>query len=41
MNRCGNEKDILIVDNAVHASSIVVDTEGYQKKLDEFIGKYI
>ncbi|MBR6391886.1 MAG: alpha/beta hydrolase [Eubacterium sp.] len=40
-NLCGNEKDILIVDNAVHASSIVVDTEGYQKKLDEFIDKYI
>lgn len=38
---CGNEKDILIVEGAVHASSIVADTEGYLAKLTEFIDKYI
>ena len=38
---CGNEKDMFIVPNATHAESVVKDTEGYYKKLDEFLGKYL
>lgn len=38
---CGNEKDILIVEGAIHASSIVVGTEKYLAKLTGFIDKYL
>ncbi len=38
---CSNEKDMFIVPPALHAESVVKDTEGYYKKLDEFIGKYL
>ena len=38
---CGNEKELFIVPPALHAESVVKDTEGYYKKLDEFLGKYL
>lgn len=38
---CAAEKDILIVDGAEHAQSIAKDEDGYHKKLDEFISKYL
>lgn len=38
---CKAEKDIFIVDGAEHAKSIVKDENGYHKKLDEFIAKYL
>ncbi len=38
---CTTEKDMLIVEPAKHAESIVQDTEGYHKKLNEFLDKYI
>ncbi len=38
---CGSEKELFIVDGAKHAESVVVDPEGYYKKLDEVIEKYV
>ncbi|MGN1201858.1 MAG: alpha/beta hydrolase [Eubacterium sp.] len=38
---CQNEKELFLVENAPHAESIRVDEEGYHKKLDEFIEKYL
>ena len=38
---CENEKDMLIVEPALHAESVVKDTQGYYKKLDEFLAKYL
>ena len=34
-------KDILIVKGADHAKSYIVDKEGYEKKIDEFIERFI
>lgn len=38
---CENEKDILIIDNAYHAQSIMADGDKYKAKIEEFISKYI
>lgn len=38
---CSTEKDILIVDGAIHARSYFVNGEACDKKTDEFIEKYI
>ena len=38
---CGNEKELYLVDNAIHAQSIKTDEVGYHKKLDAFIEKYL
>lgn len=38
---CENEKELYLVDNAIHAQSIKTDETGYHKKLDEFIDKYL
>lgn len=38
---CGSEKELLLVDGAKHAESVVVDTQGYYRKLDEVLAKYI
>lgn len=38
---CPTEKDLLIVESAIHAQSFFADTEKYQEKVKEFIGKYI
>ena len=38
---CSNEKDILIVEGAAHAESILIGAEKYKAKLKEFIAKYI
>lgn len=38
---CTNEKELYLVDNAIHAQSIKTDEVGYHKKLDAFIEKYL
>ncbi len=38
---CSSEKELLLVDGAKHAESVVVDADGYYKKLDEVIEKYL
>ncbi|MBE6742116.1 MAG: alpha/beta hydrolase [Ruminococcaceae bacterium] len=38
---CGSEKDLLIVNGAAHAESILIGSEKYKAKLKEFIGKYL
>lgn len=38
---CPSEKDILIVDGAVHAQSYYLDPIACNKKIDKFIDKYI
>lgn len=38
---CPAEKDLLIVENAIHAQSFFADPEKYGEKVKEFIGKYI
>ena len=38
---CGNEKDLLIVEGAAHAESILIGMEKYKAKMKEFIAKYI
>ncbi|MBQ9530958.1 MAG: alpha/beta hydrolase [Eubacterium sp.] len=38
---CGNEKDLLIVEGAAHAESILIGADVYKAKLKEFIAKYI
>ena len=38
---CPTEKDLLIVEPAIHAQSFFADPEKYQAKVKEFIGKYI
>lgn len=40
-NACPTEKDLLIVEPAIHAQSFFYDPEKYQEKVKEFIGKYI
>lgn len=37
---CTNDKDILIIDNAYHAQSIMTDGKKYKSKIDEVIEKY-
>ena len=38
---CPTEKDLLIIPGAAHAESILVGSEKYKAKLNEFINKYI
>lgn len=38
---CPAEKDLLIIENAGHAQSVMTGTKEYQAKLDEFIEKYL
>lgn len=38
---CGNEKELYLVKDAIHAQSMKTDEAGYSKKLDEFIEKYL
>ena len=38
---CTSEKDILIVEGAAHAESILIGSEKYKAKLKEFISKYL
>ncbi len=38
---CTAPKDLFIVDGAEHAQSIMIDKEGYENKLSQFIEKYI
>ena len=38
---CAAEKDRLDVQGALHAVSVAVDTEGYFKKTDSFVEKYV
>ena len=38
---CPTEKDLLIVKGAAHAESILIGSEKYKAKLNEFINKYI
>ena len=38
---CKNNKDLLLVDAAKHAESVVKKPEGYYSKLDEFIEEYL
>lgn len=38
---CGGEKDLLIVDGAAHAESVMVDADSYHSKLDSMIEKYL
>lgn len=38
---CPTEKDLLIVENAIHAQSFFTDPEKYQEKVKEFIDKFI
>lgn len=38
---CANKKDLLLVDDAIHAESVVINPDGYYSKLDEYIDKYI
>lgn len=38
---CTSEKDILIVDGADHAGSYPTDSASYEKKLEEFMRKYL
>lgn len=38
---CENEKELYLVENAIHAQSIKTDETGYHKKLNEFIEKYL
>ena len=40
-NLCGNEKELLIVDGAKHAQSLMTDEQLYYETLDRFIDKYI
>lgn len=39
--QCGSEKELFIVGGADHAQSICADEQGYHKKLDAFIDKYL
>lgn len=38
---CPTEKDLLIIEPAIHAQSFFADPEKYQEKVKEFIGKFI
>lgn len=38
---CPTEKDLLIVKKAIHAQSFFADPENYQRKVKEFIGKFV
>lgn len=38
---CENEKDLLIVEGAAHAESILIGSTKYKAKLKEFVAKYI
>lgn len=38
---CNAPKDLFIADGAEHAQSIMIDKEGYENKLSQFIEKYI
>lgn len=38
---CGNEKELYLVEGAIHAQSMKTDESGYHKKLDAFIEKYL
>lgn len=38
---CTAPKDLFIADGAEHAQSIMIDKEGYENKLSQFIEKYI
>ncbi len=38
---CGNEKDLLVIEGAAHAESILIGANAYKSKLKEFISKYI
>lgn len=38
---CGNDKELFLVENAAHAESIRVDEQGYHRRLDNFIEKYL
>lgn len=38
---CITEKDLLIVENAIHAQSFFTNPEKYQEKVCEFVGKFI
>lgn len=40
-SNCTQDKDLFIVKGAKHAQSIMVDKEGYENKLREFIAKYL
>lgn len=40
-NLCASQKELYIVKDADHAESIRIDENGYHKKLDEFIKKYL
>lgn len=38
---CSTEKDLLIVENAIHAQSFFADPEKYKQKVTEFIGRFL
>jgi fermentation-respiration switch protein FrsA (DUF1100 family) len=38
---CGSEKDIFIVQGAQHPTAYKDDKEGYEKKVTEFLSKYV
>lgn len=38
---CGSEKDMLIIDKASHAQSIMVDGDTYKAKIEEFINRFM
>lgn len=40
-NLCQTEKDLLIIDGAAHAQSIMIGYDKYTAKLDEFIEKHL
>ncbi|NSW90318.1 MAG: alpha/beta hydrolase [Firmicutes bacterium] len=38
---CSSEKELFIVDGASHGTAYNVDKEGYEKKIAEFLNKYV
>ncbi|WP_238905257.1 alpha/beta hydrolase [Clostridium sp. YIM B02506] len=38
---CSSEKDLFVVPNATHATAYREDKEGYEKKISDFLNKYV